>query len=164
MAKKGNGLVDRILCCCPLPRRLTPGQLNDQVDRLQQCFIQNINSLYEYVYHYHQDTIQPVVYTLSKDALDFFSKHEQLVDAQNEILSGKGDIEVARNISKAAKLMLRLGVALHVFIDRMTQDLGQNGARDIPTVIEVETMQRAVAIANWFLDSRYILEKVSGLL
>ena len=107
---------------------------------MQQCFIQNLNSLYEYVYHYHQDTIQPVVYTLSKDALDFFSKQEQLVDAQNEIFSGKGDIEVARNISKAAKLMLRLGVALHVFIDRMTQALGQNGARDIPTVIEVETM------------------------
>ena len=165
MAKKGNGLVDRILCCCPLPRRLTRSQLTEQVDRLQQCSIKNLNSMYEYVYHHHQDTVQPVVYTLSKDALDFFSKQEQqLVDAQNEIFSGKGDIGVARNISKAAKLMLRLGVALHVFIDRMTQALCQNGARDIPTVIEFESMQRAVALANWFLDSRYVLEKVSGLL
>lgn len=162
MAKKGNGLVDRILCCCPLPRRLTRSQLNDQVDKLQRCPIQSLNTVYEYVYHHHQDTIQPVIYTLSEDALTFFSQQEkQLVDAQNEIFSGKGDQAVARNISKAAKLMLRLAVALHVFIDRMTQAISQNGAREIPTVIEVATMRRAVALANWFLDSRYILEKVS---
>lgn len=155
MAKRGFCLVDRILCCCPLP------QLNDQVDKLLHCPIQSLNTMYEYVYHHHQDTIQPVVYTLSKDALTFFSQREQqLLDAQNEIFSGKGDLAVARNISKPAQLMLRLGVALHVFINKMMQVLSQNGAREIPTVIEVATMRRAVAIANWFLDSRYTLEKV----
>ena len=157
MAKNGNGLVDRILCCCPLPWRLTRSQLNNQVDRLQRCPIQSLNTMYEYVYHHHQDTIQPVIYSLSEDALTFFSQQEQqLVDAQNEIFSGKGDLAVARQ----QRLMLRLAVALHVSINRMTQAISQNGSRKIPTVIEKATMRRAVALANWFLDSCYILVKV----
>ena len=163
MAKMGNGLIDRILCCCPLPHRLTRGQVNEKVERLQQYTTQDLKNIYEYVYHKHQDALQPVIYTLDKSALEFFMEQEkQLVDAQNAIFSGGAVPEAAKNISKAAKLVLRLSVVLHVFIDRMMQALGQKaqGTGDIPNAIKLDTLQRAVILANWFLDSRQTLEKV----
>ena len=89
-------------------------------------------------------------------------QEKQLVDAQNAIFSGGAVPEAAKNISKAAKLVLRLSVVLHVFIDRMMQALGQNaqGTGDILNAIKLDTLQRAVILANWFLDSRQTLEKV----
>ena len=87
-------------------------------------------------------------------------KEKELVDAQNEIFSGGAIGEAARNISKATKLILRLSVVLHVFTDRMMQALGQGGG-DIPNMTSLQTMQRAVVLANWFQDNRQTLEKVS---
>ena len=54
MANMGNGLVDRILCCCPLLPRLTRSQVNNQVDSLQLYSTQNLNSIYGYVYYKHR--------------------------------------------------------------------------------------------------------------
>lgn len=156
MARMGNGLIDRILCCCPLPRRLTRAEVNASVNILQGYSVQSLDSMYEYVYHKHQDQ-QPVIYTLSQEALNYFmEKEKELVNAQNEIFSGDAVPEATSNISKAAKLMLRLSVVLHVFIDRMMHALGQNLHRpgDIPTMIGLDSMQRAVILAEWFLDSR----------
>ena len=44
----------------------------------------------------------------------------------------------------------------------MMQALGQNaqGTGDILNAIKLDTLQRAVILANWFLDSRQTLEKV----
>jgi len=160
LAKKGNGLVDRILCCCPKPLRLTREEVNESVRKLQQSPLQNPEKVYEHIYHRHNSG-QKLEYTLSEDAFRFFlQKEKELVDLQNSIFSGCSE-GVAQNISKAPKLVLRLSVALHVLINQLSRALCGVQYGEIPTVIEKDTMKGAIHLANWFMDHRNILEKVN---
>lgn len=161
MSKKGNGLVDRILCCCPKPLRLTRLEVNEKVARLQQFGLQNLDSVYEHIYHRH-NSADPILYTLSAEAFQYFIEQEKkLVEAQNKIFSGTSSFGVSQNISKAAKLVLRLSVVLHVFTDQMMRSLCHSSdmTRETPTSVGIATVKRAFNLGNWFLDNRNILEK-----
>ncbi|KAK3742808.1 hypothetical protein QZH41_002741, partial [Actinostola sp. cb2023] len=159
MAKKGNGLVDRILCCCPRPLRLTRIEVNQKVGQLQQYGIQNLESVYEHIYHRHNDG-DPIIYTLTPEAFAYFvEKEKELVEAQNKIYCGASSDRLPQNISKAAKLFLRLAVALHVFTDQMQRSMGLTPDTNTPNSLNATIMKRAFSLGNWFLDNRNILEK-----
>ena len=148
MSKKGNGLVDRILCCCPKPLRLTRLEVNEKVARLQQFGLQNLDTVYEHIYHRHNNA-DPILYTLSAEAFQYFVQQEkELVEAQNKIFSGASSCDVPQNISKAAKLVLRLSVALHVFTDQMMRSLchSSDTSRETPTSIDITMVKRAFKV------------------
>lgn len=165
MSKQGNGLVDRILCCCPKPLRLTRTEVNAKVGQLQQYALQSLDSVYEHIYHRHNDG-NPVLYKLIPEAFAYFvEKEEELVEAQNKIFCGSSSDECPQNISKAAKLFLRLAVTLHVFTEQMQRSMYQvpeGGEPQEPYTISAETMTRAFHLGSWFLDNRNVLEKVSA--
>ena len=86
LAKQGNGLVDRILCCCPKPVRLTRTEVNTKVRELQQYAVKSLDTVYEFIYHRHNAGEQ-VVHSLSEEAFAFFiAKEEELVEEQNKII------------------------------------------------------------------------------
>jgi len=155
LSKKRNGLIDRILCCCPKPLRMGREEVNASVERLQQCPLQNLEKVYERIYHRHNSDTN-LQYTLSDDAFRFFlEKEQELVDLQNSIFSGKSTEENPQNISKASKLVLRLSVVLHVTINYLARAINsgyQLYTGDIPTIIEKRTVKGAVHLANWFQD------------
>ncbi|KAK3728052.1 hypothetical protein QZH41_009996 [Actinostola sp. cb2023] len=135
-------------------------EVNESVRKLQQSPLQNLEKVYEHIYHRHNSG-QKLEYTLSEDAFRFFlQKEKELVDLQNSIFSGCSE-GVAQNISKAPKLVLRLSVALHVLINQLSRALCGVQYGEIPTVIEKDTMKGAIHLANWFMDHRNILEKNS---
>ncbi|XP_048587964.1 uncharacterized protein LOC116605640 [Nematostella vectensis] len=162
MAAVGNGFVDRILCCCPLPKCLSCTDRIRAAASLQRKFgtMQSLENVYQYIYSRH-NTNQEKVFTLSQEAFQYFVQEEQkFVDALNAIFACETVQETPTNISKASKLVLRIAASLHVFVDRLSQALEEIPARDTPTVIELPEMKRAFALGKWFMDSRYILEKL----
>ena len=83
LVKQGNGLVDRILCCSPTPKRLTCTEVNTKVRKLQQYAVKLVDTFYKFICYRHNNGEQ-MFYSLSKEALAFFIAKEELVKEQNK--------------------------------------------------------------------------------
>ncbi len=134
--------------------------MNENVDKLKQFELENLDSVYEHIYHEH-NTEEPIIYS-STEALEYFiQKEQELVAAQNKIFSGDSSGDMPQNISKAAKLVLHLSVSLHVFTEQMMRSLCHpcDFARETATYIGITTLKRAFILGDWFLVNRNILER-----
>ena len=154
---RGQGLIDRLLFTAPLALCPTSSEVENARHYLSTEPDDTIEHVFDYINDCQQLHNGP--YTFDEEAKQLLkSKKDEFIGEVNGAIQ---DGSYPPPKSKKLDLIPRVAAALHAFTIGMNNVLAGHADVEIPTVIPLQTLQRAISYVNYLETQKHMLCEVS---
>ena len=120
----------------------------------------NFRAIYSAIYEFSHSENGHASYSLDRAGN---TSYEAFIDGISASLNSQWARNICpEDVSKDDRHVLRLAAVLHVFYDQLTKFLQEEEKSPPPQVIASTTIQRSIALCQYFTTQRRILDQVSG--